>query len=232
MEKAKGDWVLFLDADEIVSEDLAKEIADSIEKSGCNGYFMLRRDILWEKELKYGETGSKNLMRLAKRDFGRIGNTVNPCQSDGHPGGSLRPIGSHTKKDSIVPKLHRDSRMKKARNSYGEWKRKVHEYWDISGKKAVLKNHLLHYPHKKLREFIRSIDHFSSIHAVENQTEYKESSLIKIIIWPLGKFIINYLFKLGILDGVHGFVHSLLMSFHSFLSWSKLWLIQRKRLTN
>ncbi len=75
LEKVEGDWVLFVDADEIVSEDLKNEIADLIATHGreqkLNGYFIKRKDFMWGKELRYGETGDTKLLRLAKRNSGR-----------------------------------------------------------------------------------------------------------------------------------------------------------------
>ena len=63
----------------------------------------------------------------------------------------------------------------------------------------------------------------STLHAQANLEEGKKSSLIKITVWPCGKFFYNYVLRLGFLDGVQGFVFALMMSFHSFLAWSKLW---------
>ena len=119
--------------------------------------------------------------------------------------------------------------LRLARKSAGKWARDVHEVWDVRGKTKILKNSLWHYPHQTLREFIKDINFQSDLHAEANYKEGKSSNLAKIVIWPKGKFFYNYLFKLGFLDGTEGFVLALIMSFHSFLSWSKLWIIQRKR---
>ncbi len=108
----------------------------------------------------------------------------------------------------------------------GRWERSVHETWKIDGKKGSLKNPLLHYPHKDLRTFIKNINYFSTLHAKALELEGKRSSLLKIIIWPVGKFVYNMVFRLGFLDGMEGFVVALIMSFHSFLSWSKLYFLR------
>ena len=119
--------------------------------------------------------------------------------------------------------------LRLGRKSGGKWVRRVHEVWGVVGRTKTLKNHLRHYPHQTLREFINDINFHSSLHAEANYKEGKSSNLAKIIIWPKGKFLSNYFFKLGFLDGTEGFVLTLMMSFHSFLAWSKLWIIQRKR---
>lgn len=73
LEKAKGDWVLFLDADERVSSALWYEIMQHTSESidDCNGYYVKRQDTMWGKVLRHGEVGNIKLLRLAKRGVGK-----------------------------------------------------------------------------------------------------------------------------------------------------------------
>jgi len=114
--------------------------------------------------------------------------------------------------------------LRLARRKSGKWVRKVHEFWEIEGKKKTLKSELLHYPHTNLHEFINEISFFSSLHTDANFLENKKSTLFKIIFFPKIKFLQNWILRGGFKDGDSGFIISLIMSFHSFLSWSKLWL--------
>lgn len=70
LEKAKNEWVLFVDADERVSETLKKEIEFRITKPHIDGYNVRRIDTMWGKELKYGEAGAVKLLRLARKHKG------------------------------------------------------------------------------------------------------------------------------------------------------------------
>ena len=76
LSKATNDWVLFVDADERVSEVLASEIFNFLPiKSGSifnsfDGFYIKRLDYMWGKELKHGETGNIKLLRLAKKNAG------------------------------------------------------------------------------------------------------------------------------------------------------------------
>ncbi len=181
MLKAKNEWIIFIDADEVVSEDLKTEIEGVVEKErGIAGYDIPRIDFMWGSWLKHGEIGSLKLTRLIKRGAGK-------------------------------------------------WIRRVHPIFNIKGKTGKLKNPILHYPHPKLEDFIASVDRWSSWHVLANQEEGKTSSLFKIIFWPPAKFIYNYVFKLGFLDGIQGFLVAIMMSLHSYLAWSKLWLLQKKK---
>lgn len=71
LQQAKGEWVLFVDADEIVPEALRKEIQKILaNNTNVNGYLMKRQDILWGKALKHGETGQIQLLRLGRKNVG------------------------------------------------------------------------------------------------------------------------------------------------------------------
>lgn len=118
--------------------------------------------------------------------------------------------------------------LRLARKSAGGFKRRVHEYWNVVGRTKTLENPLVHHPHQTLREFIADINFQSTLHARANCEEGKKSTLLKIIFLPKLKFLRNYFLRLGFLDGERGFLLALLMSFHSFLAWSKLWVAQRK----
>lgn len=115
-----------------------------------------------------------------------------------------------------------------AKRNSGTWKRRVHEVWEITGRTYLLKNPLLHNPHPSLSVFIGDVNIRSGLHAQANMNEGKKSSILKIILWPTFKFVKSYIIKMGFRDGLEGIVIALVMSFHSFLSWGKLWLLQRK----
>jgi len=181
LTKAKNHWVLFVDADEVVSKELKKEISKRVsEDTDVNGYLIKRRDFLFGKPLKYGEVGGVSFVKLARR-------------------------------------------------GKGIWKRSVHEQWQIKGEVGSLTNYLYHFPHQTLEEFSEHVNFQSTLHAGANLKEGKSANFLKIIFFPIGKFISGYLFKLGFLDGYPGLVLAGMMSIHSFLSWIKLWQLQKGR---
>ncbi len=178
LSKAKNEWVLFIDADERVSASLLNEIK-SLSEDKYNGYFIQRRDVIWGKELNYGETGNIKFIRLAKK-------------------------------------------------SSGKWVGKVHEKWMIKGEAGVLRNKVLHFPHQTMAEFISEINFYSTLRADELHKKNTTVNFIQIVLYPKSKFIMNYILKLGILDGLPGLNMAIMMSLHSFLVRSKLWLLNNK----
>lgn len=191
LEKAKGEWVIFIDADEIISEVLASEIEAQISNikdqnqsskfktDQIVGFYLKRRDFFLGRWLKYGETANVRLLRLAKKNSGK-------------------------------------------------WKGKVHEKWLIKGKTEVLNNPLEHYPHSTMTIFLQKINTYTDIVAQYWKEKGRKINSPEIFIYPLGKFLHNYLIKLGFLDGVPGFIMAVMMSFHSFLARGKYWLMVNK----
>ncbi len=118
--------------------------------------------------------------------------------------------------------------LRLAKKNIGIWRRNVHEYWDINGDFKTLRNPLIHNFHSNLNQFISAINKMAVIHAQENAKEGKKALLIKVLFFPFGKFIVNYILLLGFLDGVRGFVFAVMMSFHSFLAWSTHYLIKER----
>lgn len=181
LSKAKNDWVLFIDADERVTPDLRNEITEFLNNTNnYSGVYIKRQDVLWNHLFRFGETGNRRFIRLAKKNSGR-------------------------------------------------WVRPVHEEWVISGELKTFNNNIVHYPHQSISEFLREINYYTDIRAKELYESNVKINWYSVILYPKLKFLHNYFFKLGFLDGLPGFVHSLIMSFHSFLVRGKLWLLWQRR---
>ena len=77
LSKVSNEWILFVDADEEVTQELKNEINrldPRLHGDDINAYFIKRRDYFWNKELKYGEVKKvreKGIVRLVKKDSGK-----------------------------------------------------------------------------------------------------------------------------------------------------------------
>lgn len=107
LSKADGEWVLFVDADEVISEVLAFEISNAVRNwtNGPDnqyiGFCIPRVDRIWGKELKYGESGIR-LLRLAKKGFGEWGGYVHEHWNIGGKVGLLRTPIRHYPHQTIA----------------------------------------------------------------------------------------------------------------------------------
>lgn len=110
----------------------------------------------------------------------------------------------------------------------GSLRGKVHEVWETKQDIGQLNYPILHYPHPTISDFLKEINFYSDLRTQELFNAGRRSRFLSIILYPNAKFIKNYFLKLGILDGIPGFVHAVLMSFHSFLVRGKLWLLWQK----
>jgi len=66
------------------------------------------------------------------------------------------------------------------------------------------------------------LNKFTDIGATEAFSNNKRSGLIKILFSPVLKFIKDFVFRLGFLDGYHGFLIAYISSFATFLKYVKL----------
>lgn len=170
LKHIKEGWVLFIDADEKISPELAKAIESKLDSSDCDGYFLKRSDFFLGKKLTYGETGSMWLLRLARFEA-------------------------------------------------GQWQRRVHETWAVSGRIGRIESgEIIHTPHATLESFMDSINRYTTLEIEERKTKNNIGLLwFQLFTYPSAKFVVNYLFKLGLLDGIRGFIHAYMMSLHSLL---------------
>jgi glycosyltransferase involved in cell wall biosynthesis len=73
LSKAEGDWILFLDADEVVDETLAREIQRAVNSDGrAAGYSMLRVNYFCGEPLRYGNGRPDYVDRLFMKNKGRV----------------------------------------------------------------------------------------------------------------------------------------------------------------
>lgn len=100
LDAAKFEWVLQLDADEIVSPELKTEILRIIHEpqtgpeSDVMGYFIPRRNIMWGRWIKKGGQYPDYVIRLVRKRAAKF-----PCQSvheqiriNGHTGYLIHPL--------------------------------------------------------------------------------------------------------------------------------------------
>ncbi|MDO8658903.1 MAG: hypothetical protein Q7K55_09255, partial [Candidatus Levybacteria bacterium] len=113
--------------------------------------------------------------------------------------------------------------LRLGKKNSGSWRGMTHERWLIKGLLGRLTNPLQHFPHKNLTEFLKEINFYTNIRSKELKLKDKKTNFLEIILYPIGKFLLNYFIKRGFMDGIAGLIFAITMSFHSFLVRGKLW---------
>jgi len=72
VSQAKHDWVLSIDADEVLSTGLQAEIKKTMESPAHEGYFLKRRLVFLGKEFRYGRESREYHLRLFNRRYGNF----------------------------------------------------------------------------------------------------------------------------------------------------------------
>lgn len=203
IDKATGDWILSLDADEEVDRDLRglilhvtskeathpkKELLTAmgvqLSQDDADGFWIRRRNKFLGRWIEHGGFWPDPKLRLFRRGAGRFENRL------------------------------------------------VHEDVNVEGKTArILSGALVHYPYPTLSDYIQHMNRYSSLGAEMVVAKGKvRFSFVNIVLRPLFTFIYNYFFRLGFLDGREGL---LLHLYHAvYVSWkyAKAWELSRDKL--
>ena len=97
--QAAGDWILYLDPDETVPEDLAREIRRVVEANPAeNGFSMPRRNYFFGRWVRHGGKYPDTQLRLFRRGRGRFAcrDVHERLEVDGGVGRLKQPFNHHT----------------------------------------------------------------------------------------------------------------------------------------
>lgn len=68
LKEAKGDWILYIDADERVTNELKEEIIKAINSPKCTAYAIPRKNIILAQEFRFGGQRPDYVKRLYKKE--------------------------------------------------------------------------------------------------------------------------------------------------------------------
>lgn len=180
LEQAKHDWVLFIDADERITEKLKKEIIEEISHPNGTVAFMVKRLYYFkQKRIRFSGFQTDTTYRLFQNGTVKYNKT-----------------------------------------------KIVHEMPEISGESKLLKNNMLHYCFDSATHYKSKMQHYAKLKALELFNKGKTTNTYHLYIRPVIKFITNYIFRLGFLDGKEGFQICYLSAYgvnYRYRELKKLW---------
>ncbi len=86
-----------------------------------------------------------------------------------------------------------------------------------------LKGDLLHYTYEKLEDHITQCEKFAKIGGEAAIAKGKKTNILMVYGKPVAKFISDYFFKLGILDGKAGFNAAKYSAYEKYLRYKIIW---------
>jgi hypothetical protein len=174
----KTGWILFLDADELLTEELKNEISNELLNPKFDGYYLKRRFYFMNKWIKWGGYYPTYILRLFKKEKGLFQREVNEHLI-------LSGKAGYLKYDFC------DNNKK----SFHEWFLKHLVYAKKEATDLYLQNKLS-----------PDISFWGSQADRKSWIRYKIWNKLPILIRPFIYFIYRYFFRLGVLDGIRGFI--------------------------
>ncbi|MCD4695312.1 MAG: glycosyltransferase family 2 protein [Bacteroidales bacterium] len=107
----------------------------------------------------------------------------------------------------------------------GKWVgKKIHERFTLvqGSTTGHIKGDILHYSFPSINAHVTQANNFTDLTSLAAFESGKKSNLMKIICNPIFKFVRNYIFNFGFLDGYYGFIICQISANATFLKYVKL----------
>lgn len=93
----------------------------------------------------------------------------------------------------------------------------------INGHTVIhLKGDILHYSYYTIADHVAQANKYTDLTARKAFDEKKKATVLHVLVSPIVKFLRDYFFNAGFLDGYYGFVICRISAFATFLKYSKL----------
>jgi len=200
----KNQWVLFLDADEVATEQFRHAVADAVEQTGDEiaGFYCCWKTMLGSRWLRRSDSFPKwqlRIVRHGRADFIDSGHG----QKEGRVNGELGYIRE--------PYLHYA-----LSKGWEAWWAKHNQY---SGEEAA----------DRLARSASFGELFSKDPSRRNRA--LKPILSRIPCWPLLRFLHMYIVKGGFLEGREGFAYCASMGWYEYLIRAKMRELRKQRTT-
>ena len=213
-DTAKSDWILQLDADERISEELKKSIFLLLE--GKN--FGLDNWLSPIKRL----IGKIFPQKFKEKELKSPASAYYLTRSNFFLGRNLKNTGQYP--DPVIRLFQKGKAYLPAKS--------VHEQMVVDGQVGWLKGDLIHFATPSFDRYLLREDRYSSLTAKElKEAKLKINffnTLNYLFIKPLATFLQLYIRYRGFLDGFAGFVFSLFSGLHFAFAYMKLWELYKK----
>lgn len=219
LNKATGDWILQLDADEIITKELSQEI-----KTVVDGGHPVVSD---EGKRKLFERHQK---LIEKRD-GPIGKRTGEVVAYFIPRRNLF-LG----KPLIHAGVYPDPAIRLVKKGKAHFTGKsVHDIMQVDGEVSWLSSDMIHNDSPTLRRYFDRLNRYTDLHAEELKQKKVPKNLFYLVfvysfLKPMYIFLNLFIRHKGFLDGLAGFLWSSLSAMHYPITYFKYWIGPEKQI--
>ncbi len=106
---------------------------------------------------------------------------------------------------------------------------RVHERLRLEGPVKETRNDLLHFTDPTLHHYVSKFNRYTTLGAEDLHAAGRRFRHVDLLVRPPIHFFKMYVLRRGFLDGIEGFLLSVLSSAYTFTKYAKLWEIERNR---
>ena len=217
LEKAVGDWILQLDADEVITPELAKEIVSVVSGETPR---MAAEGLLRGGELRKKRLFLRHQKLIEERD-GKIGKSTGEVVAFFVPRLNIF-LGKPLRFGGVYP----DGVIRLVKKGKARFPQKsVHEQIEVDGEVSWLFNPLKHYDSPTLKRYLMRMNRYTDLQAKEfesNKVSRNFFGFLNYCFWkPVYTFGNIYFRHKGFLDGVSGFLWAFFSATHFPVAYFK-----------
>jgi len=97
----------------------------------------------------------------------------------------------------------------------------IHEHIEVHGEIRPMRGCIEHCTADSVADIFAKINHYTDLQAEQMVSNHISAGLFTLLARPLWRFVRNYFFRLGFLDGTAGLVHATQGSLTTFLKYAK-----------
>lgn len=105
----------------------------------------------------------------------------------------------------------------------------VHEHLVVKEEVGSFKSDIDHFTDPTIEHYITKFNIYTSLAAKELYQRKKSFKKTDVLLRPLFIFLKMYIFRLGFLDGFHGFLLAVFSSHYVFTKYAKLWELNQQK---
>ena len=121
-----------------------------------------------------------------------------------------------------------DYQLRLYHRSRANWPaRRVHESVSANnGTVSQLRGELQHFAYRDVGHHFETMDRYTTLAAEDMRMQGRRAGIFDLTMHPWAAFMRNYFLRRGFMDGMAGFVISIMNAYYVFLKFAKLWAAQ------